>query len=296
MLSVWTRRDLAPGLRAARQWCVPRPRIARKFEDITGRRLGFGLGVPLRLVAFREGAVSLQLHIEPGLRGYWTGGREGANDTFYVLRAPVGATLGLQATSGLRLAASLELQASLLHKASPTRACSCGWNFLVGPQLGSAIEYTAGPDILVGLDVRAGLEGETTRGTTRLALSAQLVIGYRPSAGSEEQPGFFWPERNRSLLLVGSGAVLGAAGGLGLLYSYKEARDYLAGQSSGTQTVTRAEARAVQIIQPASWAAVGLGAVLLGWGVYRLETAVEPVASVSPVPGGALVSLGGAFQ
>src|SRR5437879_5182682 len=39
-------------------------------EDTTSTRFGFGLGVPLRIVASRKDKLSVLLHVDPGLRTY----------------------------------------------------------------------------------------------------------------------------------------------------------------------------------------------------------------------------------
>jgi hypothetical protein len=137
-------------------------------EGTTDSRLGFGLNVPLRVVALRKDKVSVLLHIDPGLRTYVTGG-----DTNFLIRVPVGVNLGIQATPELRLAAGVDLPLALSVTPSPIF-------FAAGPQFGVAAEYFVDKDLLVGLNTRFGpLFITAGDGYTRFSFTTQVVVGYR---------------------------------------------------------------------------------------------------------------------
>ncbi len=145
-------------------------------EGTTESRVGFGLAVPLRIVAVRKDKVSVQLHVDPGVRTYVTGSTFGNNnngDTAFVIRFPVGATLGIQATPELRLAAGADLVMGI--RATPSPA-----DFGIGPQFGAAVEYTVDRDLLVGLNTRFGPLFHTAfGGYSQFSFTTQVVVGYR---------------------------------------------------------------------------------------------------------------------
>ena len=137
------------------------------FENTTSSHLGFGLGVPLRLVVNRREKLLIGLHFDPGLRVYTQGG-----SADLVMRLPVGAVLGIQATPELRIAATadLNLGVQLLHTA-----------FLeVGPQFGFAVEYFVDRNLLVGLSMKFGPQFYSFAGSNaEFAFSTLVVVGYR---------------------------------------------------------------------------------------------------------------------
>lgn len=137
------------------------------FEGASDSRVGFGLDVPLRLVVARKDKVSVQVHIDPGVRTYVTGG-----STNFLIRFPVGATLGIQATPELRLAAGVDLPIGI--GVTPVA------DFEIGPQFGAALEYFVDRDLLVGLNTRFGpLFHTESGGFSQFSFTTQVVLGYR---------------------------------------------------------------------------------------------------------------------
>lgn len=139
------------------------------YEGTTESRVGFGLRVPLRLVAVRKDKISIQLHADPGVRTYVTGG----GGTAFDLAFPIGATLGIQATPELRLAAGVDVSMALALTPSPV-------GFQAGPQFGAGVEYFVDKDLLVGLNTRFGpLFFTSYGGYNAFSFITQVVVGYR---------------------------------------------------------------------------------------------------------------------
>lgn len=137
-------------------------------EGTSFTRIGAGLRVPLRLVVNRRDKLSIELHVEPGLRFY---GKRDVRSADLVIGFPVGATLGLQATPELRLAALFDLQMGVV----PTN----GGYFEVGPSFGFAAEYAVDRQLLIGLDTRFGPLFFTGFSDAVFAFRTQVVLGYR---------------------------------------------------------------------------------------------------------------------
>ncbi|HUL60239.1 MAG TPA: hypothetical protein VLU43_13235 [Anaeromyxobacteraceae bacterium] len=97
---------------------------------------------------------------------------------------------------------------------------------------------------------------------------------------------------------VGAGVALLAAGGVGVWWSLDVHSKWSKQQSGdrGSATVTRDQADQAKLVNPLGWGAVAVGAVMAGWGTWRLT---HPEAgtgvAVAPLPGGAAVALGGTF-
>lgn len=141
------------------------------YEARTDSKVGFGLTVPLRLVANRKDRVSIALNIDPGVRLY--AGNAVTNNTDFYLRFPVGATLGLQATPEVRIAAKAVLNMAL----RPTQPFP---GFEVGPQFGFAAEYAVDKELLVGLNTLFGPSFDTGfNDGASFGFVTQVVIGYR---------------------------------------------------------------------------------------------------------------------
>ena len=138
------------------------------FEGTTDSRIGFGLNVPLRLVAVRKDKLSILLHIDPGVRAYVSGG-----DTAFGIRIPIGVALGIQATPELRLSAGVDLPITIGITPSPV-------GLLIGPQFGAAAEYFVDKDLLIGLNTRFGpLFFTAAGGASAFSFTTQIVVGYR---------------------------------------------------------------------------------------------------------------------
>jgi|GEM_PF-2036485 len=140
------------------------------FEGTTNdNRLGLGFRVPLRLVAMRRDRVSLQLHVDPGLRFY-----PRSFDNRLLVTFPVGATLGIQVLPELRVALGFDLPLGVAVSgvASPY--------LLIGPQFGFDLEYLVDKQLLVGLDTRFGpLIFSITDASTQFAFRTAIVVGYK---------------------------------------------------------------------------------------------------------------------
>ena len=137
-------------------------------EGTNNTRVGMGLRVPLRLVTHRRDKLSIELHIEPGLRFYGSRDFEGSK---FVIGFPVGAMLGIQATPELRLAAAFDLTMGLVT--------TQGVHFEVGPQFGFAAEYFVDKQLLVGVDTRFGPLFFSGTTDALFAFRTQIVLGYR---------------------------------------------------------------------------------------------------------------------
>lgn len=136
-------------------------------ENTTDSAFGAGFDVPLRLVVNRSGAVSIAVHIEPGLRIYTQNGQ-----TDFMTRFPVGGVLGLQATPELRIGVSADLTMAV------------NWThtqfFEIGPQFGAAGEYRLDKNLTVGMQVKFGPQFYSVSGSsTDLAFTVQALVGYR---------------------------------------------------------------------------------------------------------------------
>lgn len=140
------------------------------YEGTTAdNRLGLGFRVPLRAMVLRRDRISLQLHIDPGLRLYPRSG-----DNQLLLAFPVGATLGIQALPELRVALGFDVAMSVVTSGAP------GPFFLIGPQFGFDVEYLVDKQLLVGLDTRFGpLVSSHYGSNTEFAFRTSIVVGYK---------------------------------------------------------------------------------------------------------------------
>jgi hypothetical protein len=98
------------------------------------------------------------------------------------------------------------------------------------------------------------------------------------------------------------GAVIGLAGVVTGGVLVKQARDVAADYDAQQDkpatlaTVTRAQAEDADLKYRIGLAAIGAGAVIGGWGTYRIFHLREPAAvAVLPIPGGFAISAGGSF-
>jgi hypothetical protein len=140
------------------------------WEQTSNSKFGLGFGVPYRLIVNRHERVSVELHIEPGMRVYPGNAVTGASDFF--IRAPFGGTLGLQITPELRVAAEADLNFAIQI---PNTA------FLeIGPEFGFAIEYAVDRNLNVAFDTRFGPQFYSISGAaTDFAFITNVTLGYR---------------------------------------------------------------------------------------------------------------------
>jgi hypothetical protein len=140
------------------------------WEQTDRSKFGLGFGVPYRMIINRHDRVTVEVHIEPGMRVYPGTNVTGATDFF--LRAPFGGTLGIQITPEVRVAAGADLNFALQI---PNTA------FLeIGPQFGFGAEYLADRNLSVAFNTRFGPQFYTFSGApTDFAFTAQVVVGYR---------------------------------------------------------------------------------------------------------------------
>jgi hypothetical protein len=112
------------------------------------------------------------------------------------------------------------------------------------------------------------------------------------------------PRFLRSRTVAWTSAVAGVAalgaGGFGAWWSWDVSRTHHTDQSlqnPGDRTVTRADLDRAKRVNAMSWAGVGVGALLAAWGGYRIlnPDVFGPKVAAAPVPGGAVVALGGSF-
>lgn len=99
------------------------------------------------------------------------------------------------------------------------------------------------------------------------------------------------PRRRGPVLLGTAGAVLLAAGGVGLGWSYSTYQRW----APRPAEMPAGQANAVRVLYPASWAAAGLGGALIltatGWGARQRPISVSP----TPLPGGGAVAVTSSF-
>jgi hypothetical protein len=140
------------------------------FEQTNNSKFGIGMGVPLRLVVNRSDRISVEVHIEPGLRIYPGDSLTGATDFF--IRAPFGGTIGIQVTPELRLAAGADLNFALQipHTAY----------LEIGPMFGFAAEYAVDRRLNLAFNTRFGPQFYSISGSnTDFAFITDIVVGYR---------------------------------------------------------------------------------------------------------------------
>lgn len=142
--------------------------------------------------------------------------------------------------------------------------------------------------VLQGLQEMAG---ELYPGT----VSGGLKAVEAPREGWE--PGFL-SGKPAAWIGAGVGAAMLVGGGVLIVGARGVASDYEAQQSEvpSAATVTRADADAAKTKYAIGWAVAGVGAVVGGWGAYRVvHLRQPPPVAVLPIPGGVAVSLGGSF-
>jgi hypothetical protein len=135
-------------------------------EQTSTSHFGLGFGVPYRLVVNRHERITVEVHIEPGMRVY------PGDFTSFFLRAPFGGTLGVQITPELRLAAKADLDFAiqLPHTAY----------LEIGPEFGFALEYAVDKNLNVGFNALFGPQFYSlSNSTTDFAFITQVVVGYR---------------------------------------------------------------------------------------------------------------------
>jgi hypothetical protein len=140
------------------------------FEQTSNSKFGLGFGIPYRLVINRRERVTVEVHIEPGMRVYPGDGLTGGTDFF--IRAPFGGTLGLQITPELRVAAGADLDFAIQF-ASPAY-------LEIGPDFGFALEYAVDHNLNVAFNTRFGPQFYSRGGSNAdFAFITQIVVGYR---------------------------------------------------------------------------------------------------------------------
>jgi hypothetical protein len=159
-----------------------------------------------------------------------------------------------------------------------------------GKVLGSSARLIRGQqDALV--EATSGMLDELFPGTRSLSRVRAIDAGWEPR--------FL-----RSRTAAWTGAVAGVAllglGSAGVWWSYDVSRRHATDQSvqnPADRSVTRADADRARSVNAAAWAGAGVGAVLAAWGGYRLlhPDSLGPRVAAAPVPGGAVVALGGSF-
>ena len=115
----------------------------------------------------RSNRVSVELHVDPGVRLYTRNSL-----TNFMTRFPVGGAIGVQATPEVRVAASADVTMAF------------NWTnttfFEIGPQFGLAAEYASDRNLTLGLNLKFGPQFVTLSNTgAQLAFTAQVVVGYR---------------------------------------------------------------------------------------------------------------------
>ena len=137
------------------------------FEQTSFSHFGLGFGVPYRLIVNRHERVTVEVHIEPGMRVY-----PDSNFTSFFIRAPFGGTLGLQITPELRIAAKADLDFAVQL---PNTAY-----LEIGPEFGFALEYAVDRNLNIGFNTLFGPQFITISGAdARFAFITQIVVGYR---------------------------------------------------------------------------------------------------------------------
>jgi hypothetical protein len=157
--------------------------------------------------------------------------------------------------------------------------------------LASAVRTVQGQEdaLIAGLQEMAG---ELYPGT----VSAGKVKAIEARSEGWE-PGFL---SNRAAAWIGAG--LGAAaligGGVVAKQAWDVGQDYKAQQDlpATAATVTRADASTAKTKYTVGWSLVGAGALIGGWGTYRIfHLRGQAGVAVVPIPGGGAVSMGGSF-
>ncbi|HEX4383967.1 MAG TPA: hypothetical protein VH083_13500 [Myxococcales bacterium] len=136
-------------------------------EQTSASHFGLGFGVPLRLIVNRHERITVEVHVEPGMRVY-----PDSDFTSFFLRAPFGGTLGVQITPELRLAAKADLDFAiqLPHTAY----------LEIGPEFGFALEYAVDKNLNVGFNALFGPQFYSlSNSSTDFAFITQVVVGYR---------------------------------------------------------------------------------------------------------------------
>jgi len=155
--------------------------------------------------------------------------------------------------------------------------------------LSSAVRTVRGEEdaLIQGIQEMAG---ELYPGTVRGG-------GVRAVEASGAKPGFL-SGKVAAWVGAGLGVAMMVGGGVAIVDARGVASDYEAQQSrpAALATVTRADADAAKVEYTVGWAVAGAGAVVGGWGVYRILHLRQPASvAVFPIPGGATVALGGSF-
>jgi hypothetical protein len=139
------------------------------FEQTSNSKFGLGFGVPYRLIVNRRERVTVEVHIEPGMRVY--PGDALTTGTDFFIRAPFGGTIGLQVTPELRLAAGADLNFAIqIPKTAYLE---------IGPMFGFAVEYAVDRNLEVGFNTRFGPQFYSFGGSADFAFITQVVVGYR---------------------------------------------------------------------------------------------------------------------
>jgi hypothetical protein len=137
------------------------------YEQTSISHFGLGFGVPLRLVVNRHERITVEVHVEPGMRVY-----PDSNFTSFFLRTPFGGTLGVQITPELRLAAKADLDFAIQI---PNTAY-----LEIGPEFGFALEYAVDKNLNVAFNTLFGPQFiSLSNADARFAFITQVVVGYR---------------------------------------------------------------------------------------------------------------------
>ena len=137
-------------------------------EGTSNTRIGMGLHVPLRIVASRRDKLSIELHVDPGVRFYGSKNDSGSD---FVIGFPVGVVLGIQATPEFRIGAGFDLNMAVI--------ATHGGYFEVAPLFGISAEYFVDKQLLVGLNTRFGPQFYSVGGDAEFSFRTQVVVGYR---------------------------------------------------------------------------------------------------------------------
>jgi hypothetical protein len=136
------------------------------FEQTSVSHFGLGFGVPLRLIVNRHERITVEVHVEPGMRVYPD------TNTAFFLRAPFGGTLGVQITPELRLAAKADLDFAIQI---PNTAY-----LEIGPEFGFAVEYAVDKNLNIAFNTLFGPQFISVSGAdARFAFITQVAVGYR---------------------------------------------------------------------------------------------------------------------
>jgi hypothetical protein len=132
-------------------------------------KAGLGVRAPLRWTAVRQGAVSVLLHADPGVKYY------SYSPAQLGLALPLGATVGLRLANDLWAAASLDLPMTLFFHGV------AGTAFALGVQPGFSLEYALDKQIGLSLDTRLGpvLSASYFANPPVFGFRAQVGLSYR---------------------------------------------------------------------------------------------------------------------